>query len=91
MHALMNSHLNIAMRVLRYLKGSPSKGFQINKTNHHDLVAYVDSDWGKTITSRKSVTGFSIFLNGSLISWKSKKQGASQDHQLRLNSGLLLQ
>ncbi|XP_071741361.1 uncharacterized protein [Rutidosis leptorrhynchoides] len=36
--------------------------------------AYVDSDWGKASMFRKSVTGYCVFLNGTLVSWKSKKQ-----------------
>ncbi|GKE53243.1 putative ribonuclease H-like domain-containing protein, partial [Tanacetum coccineum] len=32
MHSPLNSHLDAALRVLRYLKGSPGSGIQINKT-----------------------------------------------------------
>ncbi|GKA44853.1 ribonuclease H-like domain-containing protein [Tanacetum coccineum] len=32
MHSPLNSHLDAALRVLRYLKGSPRSGIQINKT-----------------------------------------------------------
>ena len=39
-----------------------------------DLCAYSDVDWAGDPTDRKSTAGFCIFLGGSLISWKSKKQ-----------------
>lgn len=74
MHAPRQSHLKMAFRVLRYLKGSPGKGVLIEKGKLPSLSAYVDSDWGKWFTSRKSITGFCLFFGGSLVSWKSKKQ-----------------
>ncbi|XP_071704702.1 uncharacterized protein [Rutidosis leptorrhynchoides] len=47
MHAPLQSHLNLAFRVLRYLKGSPGKGLHLMKGNDFSLCAYSDSDWGK--------------------------------------------
>lgn len=74
MHAPLLSHFKAALRVLRYLKGSPGKGINISKDDKFKLDAYVDADWGKCLSSRKSVSGYCVYLCGSLISWKSKKQ-----------------
>ncbi|KAJ0483933.1 putative RNA-directed DNA polymerase [Helianthus annuus] len=74
MHSPLKSHLQLAFRVLRYLKQSPGQGLSFSKGNLFYLKCYVDSDWAKCKVTRRSVTGFSIFWSGNLISWKSKKQ-----------------
>ncbi|GJU59724.1 hypothetical protein Tco_1237490 [Tanacetum coccineum] len=74
MHRPLRSHLKIALKVLRYLKGSPGKGVHIIRCPKVSLETFVDADWAKCLITRKSVTGFCLFLNGSLVSWKSKKQ-----------------
>ncbi|GKE03825.1 ribonuclease H-like domain-containing protein, partial [Tanacetum coccineum] len=74
MHSPFNSYLNVALRVLRYLKGSPRSGIQINKTGNLKLRAYADSDWARCPATRKSIFGYCVFLGDSLVTWKSKKQ-----------------
>ncbi|GJT06568.1 putative RNA-directed DNA polymerase, partial [Tanacetum coccineum] len=74
MHAPLQSHLKLAFRVLRYLKTAPGKGISFNKGSDLNLRVYVDSDWAKCKVTRKSVTGYVVFMGESLVSWKSKKQ-----------------
>nr|GEV70796.1 retrotransposon-related protein [Tanacetum cinerariifolium] len=74
MHKPLRSHIKIALKVLRYWKSNPGKGVHIVKQPKASLEAFMNVDWAKCFATRKSVTGFCIKLNGSLISWKSKKQ-----------------
>ncbi|GJX77415.1 ribonuclease H-like domain-containing protein [Tanacetum coccineum] len=74
MHAPLQSHLKVALRVIRYLKNSPGTGIQIYKDKNLKLSCFTDSDWAKCLRTRKSVFGYCVFFGKSLISWKSKKQ-----------------
>ena len=74
------THWQAAKRVVRHLKGTADLGLTFPSTQHPDfsnlISAYCDSDWARDPNDRKSFTGYVIFLEGSLISWKCKKQAS---------------
>ena len=75
MHAPLQSHFNLGLRVLRYLKLAPGSGIGFSKSQTgYNVVAYSDSDWAKCPITRRSISGYCVFVNGNLVSWKSKKQ-----------------
>lgn len=69
-----SAHWDAAIHVLRYLKGCPSLGLFYPSQNDLILRAYSDNDWASCKDTRKSITGYCVFLGPALISWKSKKQ-----------------
>ncbi|GKA79058.1 putative reverse transcriptase domain-containing protein [Tanacetum coccineum] len=70
----LQSHFKADMRVLRYLKGSPGCRVQFYKNSDLKLKAYADADRAKCPKTKRSVTGFCVFMGKSLVSWKSKNQ-----------------
>ncbi|GKB02655.1 ribonuclease H-like domain-containing protein [Tanacetum coccineum] len=74
MHSPLKSHLKTAFQILRYLKGYPDLGIHIVKDYGMSLTAFFVVDWAKCVVTRKFVTGYCVFLNSSLVSWKTKKQ-----------------
>ena len=67
-------HFQAAKRLLRYLVGSSSQGILLAASSAAKLTAYCDSDWASCPITRRSTTGFCIFLGDSPILWKAKKQ-----------------
>ncbi|XP_074291651.1 secreted RxLR effector protein 161-like [Silene latifolia] len=74
LHQPRQEHWSAALRVVRYLKGSPGQGVLFRADSSLSITGWCDSDWGGCPTSRRSVTGWFILLGGSPISWKTKKQ-----------------
>ncbi|GKC03714.1 ribonuclease H-like domain-containing protein [Tanacetum coccineum] len=68
MYSPLTSHLKNVFKILRYLKSCPGLRIHITKTSGMFLNAYSDADWAKCIVTRKSVTGYCVFLNNSLVS-----------------------
>ncbi|XP_015158295.1 uncharacterized mitochondrial protein AtMg00810-like [Solanum tuberosum] len=53
-----SEHLQMVKRILRYIKGCMD----------------THADWGGCTTTRRSTTGYSIYIGANCISWTSKKQ-----------------
>ena len=68
-------------RVIKYVIDTKDYGLKMhpNKLTSDglfQLMLYSDSDWAGDKETRTSVTGYSIFLQGCPISWKSKAQSS---------------
>lgn len=74
MHKPQTDHLEAALRVVRYLKGTPRKGVLFQKNGHLEIEAYTDADWAGNPVDRRSTSGYFTFVGGNLVTWKSKKQ-----------------
>lgn len=66
--------MEVVNHLLRYLKHNPDQGLFLSSKQSSHLHAFSDSDWAGCPNTRRSITGFCIFIGDSVISWKSKKQ-----------------
>ncbi|XP_019101870.1 PREDICTED: uncharacterized protein LOC109133316 [Camelina sativa] len=69
-----HAHWDAALRVVRYLQGSPGQGILLSSDNDLQLTGWCDADWAGCPVNRRSLTGWFVSLGNSPLSWRSKKQ-----------------
>ena len=62
------------IRILHYIKGTPGQGVLYENKGHTQIVGYCNADWAGSLVDKHSTSGYCVFIEGNLISWKSKKQ-----------------
>ena len=73
-HDPREPRLTALKRILRYVKGTLHLGLLLRPSSATDLVVYTDADWAGCPDTRKSTSGYVVFLGDCLISWSSKRQ-----------------
>jgi hypothetical protein len=74
MHDPRDAHVSLIKRILRYVRGTSRLGLHLHATSSMDIVAYSNADLAGCPDTRRSTSGFSIFIGDSLVSWSSKRQ-----------------
>jgi hypothetical protein len=74
MHDPREPHLTALKRLIRYLRGTVDYGLLLHRSSSAELVVYIDADWVGCPDTRRSTSGYAVFLGGNLMSWSSKRQ-----------------
>jgi hypothetical protein len=74
MHDPRVPHLTAMKRILRYLQGTPDYGLLLCRLSSSDLIVYTDADWAGCPDTRRSTSGYAVFLGDNLVSWSVKRQ-----------------
>ena len=74
MHDPQVAHMSALHRILRYIKGTLDHGLQLYKSSISSLLSYIDADWGGCPNTRRSTSGYCVFLDDNLISRSAKRQ-----------------
>ncbi|XP_019099653.1 PREDICTED: uncharacterized protein LOC109132484 [Camelina sativa] len=69
-----DTHLQAAYQICHYIKGNPVQGLFYAANSEPCLNDFSDVDWGTCPETRRSISGFCVYLGKSLIRLKSKKQ-----------------
>ena len=59
------SHMDAALRVVRYLKQQPEQGFLLSSNSNDLVTAYCDADWTSCSITRKSITEYMVKIGKS--------------------------
>jgi hypothetical protein len=74
MHDPREPHLALIKCILRYLQGTLDHGLVLHRSSAGAMTVYTDADWAGCPDTRRSTSGYAVFLGDNLISWSSKRQ-----------------
>nr|GEW17402.1 ribonuclease H-like domain-containing protein [Tanacetum cinerariifolium] len=83
MHDPREPHLVALKRILRYIRGTLDFGFHLYSSTTISLVEYTDADWAGCPSTRRSTSGYCVFLGDNLLSWSSKRQQTISHQQTK--------
>jgi len=66
MHQPQEDHMEAAMRIVRYLKGTLGSGIMFQKHRHLNIEAYTNVDWVGNPNDKRSTSAILLLLE---VTW----------------------
>ncbi|WVZ77146.1 hypothetical protein U9M48_025046 [Paspalum notatum var. saurae] len=88
MHDPREPHLTALKQLLRYLRDTVDYGLLLHRSSSAELVVYTDADWAGCPDTRRSTSGYAVFLGSNLVSWSSKRQPVISRSSAEADTGL---
>jgi hypothetical protein len=54
--------------ILCYLQGMPDYDLLLCRSSSSDLIVYMNNDWASCLDTRRSTSGYAVFLGDNLVS-----------------------
>ncbi|GJV48893.1 ribonuclease H-like domain-containing protein [Tanacetum coccineum] len=74
MHDPREPYFTALRHILRYVRGIFAFGLQLHASSTAQLTAYTNADWAGCPVTRRSTSGYCVFLGDNLLSWSAKRQ-----------------
>ncbi|GJV79297.1 ribonuclease H-like domain-containing protein [Tanacetum coccineum] len=74
MHDPRDPHFTALKRILCYVRSTLDYGLQLHVSSTTQLSAHTDADWAGCLVTRRSTSGYCVFLSDNLLSWSVKRQ-----------------
>ncbi|GKC42476.1 ribonuclease H-like domain-containing protein [Tanacetum coccineum] len=72
MHDPRDPYFHSLKHILRYVRGTIDHGLQLYVSSTSQLTAFTDADWAGCPITRRSTSGYCVFLGDNLLSWAAK-------------------
>lgn len=75
MHGPREPYFSALKHILRHVNGTINHGLKLYASHSRGLVAYSNADWHGCPATRRSTSGYCVFLDPKHLSWSSKWYG----------------
>ena len=74
MHDPKTQHMSALKRIIRYIHDTLDFDLHLYPSSVNKVVSYTDADWAGCPDTRRSTSGYCVYLGDNLISWFAKRQ-----------------